>query len=47
MRIDEPLAINLIDATDAELDGPGELVFLGAIFGGPIGVTEKMDLSVR
>ena len=30
---DEPLAINLIDATDAELDGPGELVFVGAIFG--------------
>ena len=30
---DEPLAINLIDATDAELDGPGELVFAGAIFG--------------
>ena len=38
---DEPLTINLIDATDAELDGPGELVFLGAIFGDPIGVTEK------
>ena len=30
---DEPLAIDLIDATDAELDGPGELVFVGAIFG--------------
>src|SRR5688500_5847444 len=38
---DELLAINLIDATDAELDGPGELVFLGAIFGGPLGVTEN------
>ena len=38
---DESLAINLIDATDAELDGPGELVFVGAIFGGPMGVTEN------
>ena len=38
---DELLAINLIDATDAEVDGPGELVFLGAIFGGPMGVTEN------
>ena len=38
---DEPLAIDLIDATDAELDGPGELVFAGAIFGGPVAVTEN------
>ena len=30
---DEPLAINLIDATDAELDGPGELVFFGLLSG--------------
>ena len=38
---DEPLTINLIDATDAEPDGPGELVFAGAIFGGPVAVTEN------
>ena len=38
---DELLAINLIDAADAELDGPGELVFAGAIFGGPLAVTEN------
>jgi len=37
---DEPLRINLIDATDAELDGPGELLF-GPIPGDPIGATEK------
>ena len=30
---DEPLTINLIDAADAELDGPGELVFLGHLCG--------------
>jgi hypothetical protein len=38
---DEPLTVNLIDATDAELDGPGELAFWGAILGSTIGVTEK------
>lgn len=38
---DEPLEINLIDATDAELDGPGELIFAAAILGGPLGVTEN------
>ena len=31
---DEPLAIDLIDATDAELDGPGELVFVNRFMGG-------------
>ena len=30
---DEPLAIDLIDATDAELDGPGELVFVSRFMG--------------
>ena len=30
---DEPLTINLIDATDAELDGPGELVFANHLDG--------------
>jgi hypothetical protein len=39
--VDEPLTIDLIEATDAELDGPGELVFAGAIFGGPLAVTEN------
>ena len=38
---DEPLTVNLIDATDAELDGPGELVFFGLLWGSPIWVTEK------
>src|SRR5688572_31840792 len=38
---DELLAINLIEATDAELDGPGELIFAAAIFGGPLVVTEN------
>jgi hypothetical protein len=38
---DEPLTINLIDATDAELDGPGELAFAVAIFGSPLAVTEN------
>ena len=37
---DEPLTINLIDATDAELDGPGELVFFGLLCGSPLWVTE-------
>ena len=30
---DKPLTINLTDAADAELDGPGELVFLGHLYG--------------
>jgi len=30
---DEPLAIDLIEATDAELDGPGELVFVNRFMG--------------
>ena len=38
---DELLAINPIDTTDAALDGPGELVFAGAIFGGPLAVAEN------
>jgi len=37
---EEPLAINLVEGTDAELAGPGELIFLAAIFGGPLTVTE-------
>ena len=37
---DEPLTINLIDATDAELDGPGELVFAAAIQRAPLVVRE-------
>ena len=37
---DEPLAINLIDAADAELDGPGELLF-GPFPGSYIWATEN------
>jgi hypothetical protein len=33
-------AVDATDATDAELDGPGELSFLGAAFGGPLRGTE-------
>ena len=38
---DEPLTINLIDATDAELDGPGELMFVQPSSGDPLAVTEN------
>jgi hypothetical protein len=42
---DEPLSINLIDATDAELDGPGELVFFHTIFGEALWVTENDGIA--
>ena len=38
---DESLTINVIDATDADPDGPGQLAFAAAIFGGRFAVTEN------